>query len=131
MAVRWAERLGGALLQAVVVLPAMIALVPLSAAASFGPEALARGEHLRWIGLTQQQCAGCAMCGMSRALSALVHGDLLAAWQYHPGVFVTGPLLVTVVVTSFWGLRRIRRDPPRFISDRVAEQTHAQETARA
>ena len=39
-------------------------------------EAIARGEHYAWTGYVRPPCGGCGLCGMSRGLSALAHGDL-------------------------------------------------------
>ena len=41
----------------------------------------------------------CPLCGMTRATLALVHGDVVAASRWHPGVVPLGALaMVTVVV---------------------------------
>jgi len=44
----------------------------------------------------------CPGCGMTRALSALLHGDLDAAWGFNRGVLVVFPMLCFVGVKWFW-----------------------------
>jgi len=39
---------------------------------------------------------------MTRALSALLHGDLDAAWGFNRGVLVVFPMLCFVGVKWFW-----------------------------
>jgi hypothetical protein len=131
MDVRSAERAAGMALQVVVGVPAVATLAVLLVAVRFTPESVARGDHLAWVGLPLRACGGCGLCGMSRALAALLHGDLAAAWQFNPGVFVTGPLLVGVVVVSLWGVLRIRRTPPRFFPSGVQPDSADKETVRA
>ena len=38
----------------------------------------------------------CPGCGFTRATSALLHGELLRAWSYHPLVFLLFPLLCAI-----------------------------------
>lgn len=53
--------------------------------------------------LTGMACPG---CGMSRAISWLVRGDIGTSFRYHP----LAPFLVTmVVVGAIWALGRMRR----------------------
>jgi len=130
MDARWAERAAAGALQGVVALPALMSLGVLAVAAGFTPDAIARGDHVTWARIPLGTCPGCALCGMSRALAALVHGDPLAAWHYNCGVFATGPLLVAVALVSIWGVWRIRRAPPRFFPDRVAPEAADKEIIR-
>lgn len=36
----------------------------------------------------------CPECGITRALFSLLHLDVGRAWEYHPLVFIIGPLLL-------------------------------------
>lgn len=53
----------------------------------------------------------CPGCGMTRALSSLLHGRLADAWSYHP---LAGVFLVELTVAWVWwvGVRRGRLRPP-------------------
>lgn len=42
----------------------------------------------------------CPGCGTLRAIHALSHGDVAAAWQRNPALLVVGPLLVLVWLTA-------------------------------
>jgi hypothetical protein len=44
----------------------------------------------------------CRVCGMTRALSALLHGDLDAAWGFNRGVLVVFPMLCFIVAKRIW-----------------------------
>jgi hypothetical protein len=44
-----------------------------------------------WRHLLGVECPG---CGMTRALSAALHGDFAAAWSYNPAVVVVLPLSI-------------------------------------
>ncbi len=53
----------------------------------------------------------CPGCGMTRAVSAVLHGRFADAWAYHP---LVGPFLVELVVAWAWwaGVRAGRLRPP-------------------
>jgi hypothetical protein len=51
----------------------------------------------------------CPLCGGTRAAAALLHGDLAAAWAFHPLVFVVVPVMVVL----WFGWLRSSRDPSR------------------
>lgn len=48
----------------------------------------------RWLG---RRCPG---CGLTRALSLLLHGRARAAVATHPGVLIVAPLLVWLVLAG-------------------------------
>lgn len=57
----------------------------------------------RWLAAAPSVCLirrttghACPGCGMTRALSALAHGDLQSAWRYNPRVVIVAPLLLGV-----------------------------------
>lgn len=57
----------------------------------------------RWIASMPTMCVirrvtgrPCPGCGMTRALSALAHGDLRSAWRFNPRVVIVAPLLLGV-----------------------------------
>ncbi len=42
----------------------------------------------------------CPLCGMTRAVTYLTHGEWATAWRYHPAVFTVYPLLAMGLVRS-------------------------------
>ncbi len=59
----------------------------------------------------------CPGCGMTRAISALLHGRLSDAWAYHP---LVGPFLAELAVAWVWWAAvragRLRRPSARFVN---------------
>lgn len=51
----------------------------------------------------------CPACGTLHALSALLHGDLAAAWAFNPNVVVVAPVLLWIVVAQVIVIRRAWR----------------------
>jgi len=62
-------------------------------------------ELCMWRQVTGMDCAG---CGLTRSFVSLAHGDVAAAWRFHP----VGALLFIAVAAQIpwqsWQLRRIR-----------------------
>jgi hypothetical protein len=85
---------------------------------AFGPEAIARQEHLAFLGVHFAPCPGCVMCGMSRAFSAFAHGDLSRAVAFNPGVVVFFPLFCLLIVGLGVGIARLVRNPICLIPSR-------------
>ena len=56
--------------------------------------------------LTGWECAG---CGSQRMLHALLHGDVVAAWHYNPAILIVSPILLVMLIASFF-----RNKKPRF-----------------
>lgn len=52
----------------------------------------------------------CPLCGSTRMASALLHGDLAAAWHFNAAVLVLGPLIGVAVGCQIvpWSLERAR-----------------------
>ena len=89
----------------------LAALAPLALAAlvlgmAIEPEAMGQGAPWRLVGLDAPGCAGCALCGMSRAFSALGHGRLDDALAFHPAVVVVWPLAWLVALGGLFVLVR-------------------------
>jgi len=42
----------------------------------------------------------CPACGMTRAMSRLLHGDLIGAWNFNPLVFVVLGIMVWIIATN-------------------------------
>jgi len=59
---------------------------------------MAVGAPWRLVGLTPHPCPGCAVCGMSRAFTALSHGELARAVEFNAGVLLFYPAFWAVVV---------------------------------
>ncbi|MDH5491619.1 MAG: DUF2752 domain-containing protein [Myxococcales bacterium] len=108
------ERWLNGILVAVIALPGIWAAGALTASFVWTPEGIAAGEHLDALGLHLNACSGCGLCGMSRAFSALSHGDFGAAFEYNPGVFGAWPLFWVLAFVSAWGAIHLLRRPLRF-----------------
>ena len=111
-----AERGMTAFLVFVVSLPGLAAGLCLGLSFAYSPVAIAGGEHLGPLQGSFAQCAGCALCGMSRAFSAFSHGDFAAAMDFNGGVALGYPLAWLCVLTSIYSVRRTLRDRPRFFA---------------
>ena len=75
----------------------LLALAPLAGAAlvasfAWDVEAMGAGGPWRVLGLVPQVCPGCAACGLSRAFSALSHGELARALHFNASVAALYPL---------------------------------------
>jgi hypothetical protein len=44
-------------------------------------------------------CA-CPACGMTRALSSLLHGQINSAWNFNPLVFILLPVMVALIIIN-------------------------------
>ncbi|MEE0804568.1 MAG: DUF2752 domain-containing protein [Prevotellamassilia sp.] len=53
----------------------------------------APGSESWWLKCPMYQITGwqCPLCGLQRAVHALLHGDLLAAWRYNPALWLLLP----------------------------------------
>ena len=100
----------------IVSLPGLAAALCLGLSFAFTPAAIAGGEHLGPLQGTFAECAGCALCGMSRAFSAFSHGDFGAAMAFNRGVALGYPLAWLCVLTSIYCVWRTLRDRPRFFA---------------
>ncbi|MCH5245534.1 MAG: DUF2752 domain-containing protein [Muribaculaceae bacterium] len=52
--------------------------------------------------LTGYDCPG---CGSQRALHALLHGDLSAAWNFNPALFVSAPIIFILLFAATFNRR--------------------------
>ena len=88
-----------------------IILTALAVFYSVSPETLSRGPDLcLWRNLLN--ISSCPGCGSTRALAALFHGRLGAAWAFNPNVAVTAPcLLVMLALDIRHALGRLRTAP--------------------
>lgn len=77
-----------------------MALAALVASCVWSVHEMAAGAPWRLVGLTPSPCPGCAMCGMSRAFTALSHGQLVDALRFHPGVVVLYPAFCVLAVAG-------------------------------
>jgi hypothetical protein len=110
----------------------LLALAPLAAAAlaasfAWSVDEMAAGAPWRLVGLAPAACPGCAACGLSRAFTALSHGDVALAVRFHAGVLVlypaswllavAGPALALTRLARGRSARRLP-DRPRGSADR-------------
>lgn len=61
-----------------------------------------------FLAVTGYQCPG---CGSQRAIHALLHGDIAAAWHYNCILLLFAPLVLALLVSEF-----TRTKYPRFYS---------------
>ncbi len=104
----------------IVSLPGLAAGLCLGLSFAFTPQAIAGGEHLGPLQGSFAECAGCALCGMSRAFSAFSHGDFGMAMGFNRGVALGYPLAWLCVLTSIYCVWRTLRDRPRFFAASAA-----------
>lgn len=79
----------------------------------FTPEAIARQDHVAFLGVKFAPCPGCVLCGMSRAFSAFAHGDVARAIDLNPGVVAFFPLFCLMAIGFAVGIARLVRSPIR------------------
>ena len=76
---------------------AVVALAVLAAAVyfTFDPSQAGFFPRCTFLTVTGYKCPG---CGSQRALHALLHGDILAAWHYNAGLLVAIPIVAVYLV---------------------------------
>ena len=90
----------GLLIAAAVALLGLAALAMPQALLQYGPPCL-------WTLLLGHPCPG---CGMTRALLALLHGDLAGAWGHNRAALLVLPLLLVLYLRHLHRLWRRRAD---------------------
>lgn len=62
----------------------------------------APGSESWWLKCPMYQITGwqCPLCGLQRAVHALLHGDLLAAWRYNPALWLLLPYVAVWLLGS-------------------------------
>jgi len=95
----------------------LVAIAPFAAAclwasSRWSVEAMSDGAPLRLVGLTPTECPGCLLCGMSRAFTAMSHGELARAIDFNPLVVLAYPTAWALVaaaafVVAHFALRRL------------------------
>ena len=106
---------------AALALPLAFGLLSAAVSAIYTPAEIATGAHWAAVGWATSgwappACAGCGMCGMSRAFAAVMHGDLAGAWSYNPMVVVVFPAVMTAMTAAAWAIVRFVREPLQFRS---------------
>ncbi|MFO0611486.1 MAG: DUF2752 domain-containing protein [Polyangiaceae bacterium] len=91
--------------------PLVTAGFALYASFAYDPAAIARQEHLAFLGVRLAPCPGCVLCGMSRAFAAFAHGEFSRALAFNPGVVVFFPLFCLLLVALIVGVVRLVRNP--------------------
>jgi hypothetical protein len=81
--------------------------------ASYTPAQLGAGAHWARLGWSPAACPGCALCGMTRAFSAVLHGDVALALDYNPMVMVMFPAVMIATAVAAWALFHFSRHPLR------------------
>lgn len=111
-----AERALGAVVHAALALPLVFGVGACAIAMAFSPEEVASGAFYEWFGFTAPSCPGCPMCGMSRAFSALLHGDPSAAIALNAMVVVVFPAVLLASGACALGIVQLAREPLRLRS---------------
>jgi hypothetical protein len=88
---------------------APLALAALAASRLWSVEAIGDGAPVRLLGLTPQPCPGCVLCGMSRAFTAVSHGQFGRALEFNPLVFLAYPAAWFVVGAGLFALVHFAR----------------------
>lgn len=110
------ERTLQAFLFGLVAMPGIGAAVVLLMSSIYSPSAIAAQEHLGPFARAMPACGGCGLCGMSRAFSAISHGELQSAIDFNPGVLIVWPLMWVLLAVSIFGVYRLWRHPVRFLA---------------
>lgn len=98
--------------------PLVLSAYAVAASFAFSPEAIARQEHVAFLGVKFAPCPGCVLCGMSRAFSAFAHGDVARAMELNAGVVAFFPLFCLMVIGFAVGIVRLVRSPIRLTPPR-------------
>mgnify|MGYP002777813209 len=88
---------------------APLALAALAASRLWSVEAMGGGAPARLLGLTPQPCPGCVLCGMSRAFTAVSHGEFARALAFNPLVVLAYPAAWFVVGAGLFALLHFAR----------------------
>lgn len=99
-AVRSRSEAAGLLIAAALALLGLLALAAPQALLHYGPPCL-------WTLLLGHPCPG---CGMTRALLALLHGDLAGAWGFNRAAPLVAPLLLALYLRHLHRLWRRRAE---------------------
>jgi hypothetical protein len=90
----------------------------LAALAAIPPQVLATFPVMCvWRTLLHLECPG---CGMTRALSSALHGDLHAALAFNRGVVLVLPAVLTVIIRDLHALCSPRRRAAGDRKDRIS-----------
>lgn len=77
----------------------------LALSVAFTPEELGAGLLQQRLGLDARPCAGCALCGLSRAFAHTSRGELRAAFALNPAVLAAYPAALALVANLPWAWR--------------------------
>ena len=106
-----AERALGLLVRGVLAMPLAFGCGALGVGLAYDPDEVGRGVFYSAVGVTPPQCAGCPMCGMSRAFSALLHGDLPGAFAFNHLVVLAFPAVLVLAGAALYGIVALTRRP--------------------
>lgn len=96
-------------LRILLALAAFGAAAALGASAMWSVEAMADGAPLKLFGLTPTPCTGCVLCGMSRAFTAMSHGEPARALEFNPLVALFYPAAWALIAAALVSVVRIAR----------------------
>lgn len=99
-------------LKIVLVAISPIAAACLAASAWWSVDAMSAGAPVRLLGFTPSECPGCLLCGMSRAFTAMSHGEFSRAVEFNPLVVLAYPaawalVAAAVVLVAHFAVRRL------------------------
>ncbi|HJO27195.1 MAG: hypothetical protein CMK00_01235 [Planctomycetes bacterium] len=86
-----------------------LAWVVLGVSVIWDGEQVAAGVHLTGLGLEARSCPGCLLCGLSRAVAHVSHGELGAALGANGLVLFAYPGLCLLALAPAWALAYLLR----------------------
>ncbi|MFA6461275.1 MAG: DUF2752 domain-containing protein [Candidatus Woesearchaeota archaeon] len=51
----------------------------------------------------------CPACGLTRAMSHLLHGEVSLAWGYNKGVFLVLLVMISLIVINAWKWYKVKK----------------------
>jgi hypothetical protein len=80
----------------------------------YNPVEIEAGAHWAALGVALNPCLGCAMCGMTRAFSSVMHGNFSAAMDFNPLVVVMFPAVMLSTIAAGYAIAHFTRKPLQF-----------------
>ena len=99
----------GAILSWLALVLGPLAWAALFVSVAWDGDQVAAGAHLTGLGIEARSCPGCLLCGLSRAVAHLSHGELRAALGQNGLVVLAYPALCLLALAPAWALVHLHR----------------------